>query len=75
MKGMMGTGRIARGSLVTLAASLALTLAFAPALADTKIVPDQFGTIQAAVDDAIPGDTISFNKCTACLSAPCGPNG
>ena len=62
MKGMIGTGRIARGSLVTLAAALALTLAFAPARAATKTVPVPFATIEAAVLDASPGDTIIIKK-------------
>ena len=63
MKGIMGTGRIARGSLVTLAAALALTLAFAPAQAATITVPSPgFATITAAVLFASSGDTIIIKK-------------
>ncbi len=75
MKGMIGPGRIARGSLVALSALISLALAFAPARAATFVAPDDFGTIQAAVDAASPGDTIIIKKCTPFLSGVCGPNG
>ncbi len=70
MKGMIGTGRIARVSLVTLAAALALTLAFAPARAATLVVPTGPATITAAVLAASAGDTIIINK-----GGGTGPNG
>ena len=63
MKGIMGTGRIARVSLVTLAAALALTLAFAPARGAPITVPSPgFATITTAVLLASPGDTIIIKK-------------
>ncbi len=58
MKGMMGIGRIARVSLVTLSALFALGLAFGPAFAATIVVDTDFPTIQGAVDAAASGDTI-----------------
>ena len=70
MKGMMGTGRIARGNLVALASLFALVLAFGPALAATIVVDNDEPTIQAAVDAASAGDTILVKK-----GRGLGPNG
>ena len=62
MKGMMEIGRIARGSLVTLSALFALGLAFGPAFGATIVVPNDFPTIQDAVDAAKKGDTVLVKK-------------
>ena len=62
MKGMMGTGRIACGRLVTLSALFALGLAFGPAFAATIVVDTDEPTIQAAVDAASSGDTVLVKK-------------
>ena len=70
MKGMMGIGRIARGSLVALSALLALGLATAPSFAATIVVDTDFPTIQGAVDAASSGDTVFVKK----GKGP-GPNG
>ena len=75
MKGIGIVGRIANGSLVALAAVLAVALAFGPAQAVVKKVPADFATIQAAVDDAASGDTIEIKKCTPFSTGVCGPNG
>ena len=77
MKGMMGIGRIARGSLVAPASLFALVLGFGPALAATIVVPSPPNfIIQDAVDAALPGDTIIIKKCGPTpLLGVCGPNG
>ena len=76
MKGMMGIGRIVRGSLVALSALIALGLATAPAWAATIVVTTDFPTIQAAVDAASAGDTVIIKKCGPTpLLGVCGPNG
>ena len=62
MKGMMGIGRIARGSLVAQASLFALVLAFGSAFAATIVVPNDEPTIQAALDVAKKGDTIIIKK-------------
>ena len=71
MKGMIGIGRIVRGSLVALSALLALGLVAAPALAATIVVPSPPNfIIQDAIDAASAGDTVLVKK-----SGGLGPNG
>ena len=72
---MRGTEWRTNGSLVALAAALALALAFGPAQATTFTAPGDSATIQGAVDMAGDGDTVLVKKCTPFLTGVCGPNG
>ncbi|MCH7646860.1 MAG: hypothetical protein IH788_06630, partial [Nitrospinae bacterium] len=72
---MKGIGRIANGSLVALAAVLALGLATAPAWAVTCTVPTTtYPKIQDAVDDAAVCDVVVVKKCVS-PGTECGDNG
>lgn len=67
---MRGTRLRTHGGFITLSALLSLALVAAPAFGATIVVPNDFPSIQDAIDAASAGDTILIKK-----GGGLGPNG